>query len=96
MDRNEKASNTALPSAASETARAGRRREEMSVPLLTVVFPNGTTEYRTSPHAPTVGEVVRHLGEYLVVHTIGHDLEGNIIVTLRRPAAIDDAAAASG
>ena len=59
----------------------------MSMPLFTVVFPDGTTEYRTGPRAPAVGDVIRHLGENLVVANVGNDHTGNTIVTLRRPEA---------
>lgn len=55
------------------------------MPLFTIVFPDGTTEYRTGPRAPSVGDVIRHLGEDLVVERVGNDHTGNTIVTLRRP-----------
>jgi hypothetical protein len=56
----------------------------MSLPLLTIVFPDGTTEYRTDPRALAAGDVVRHLGEDLVVVTVGADHTGSTILTLRR------------
>lgn len=57
----------------------------MSSHLFTVVFPNGTTEYRTSASVPVLGGLVRHHGEDLIVERIGVDLAGNTFVTLRHP-----------
>ena len=57
----------------------------MSLPLFTVLFPDGTTEYRTLALAPAVGDVVSHLGENLVIATIGNDLTDSTTVTLRHP-----------
>ena len=61
----------------------------MSRPLFTVLFPDGTTEYRTLSRAPpALGDVIPHLGESLVVENIGADPNGNTIVTLRHPVPI--------
>jgi hypothetical protein len=59
----------------------------MSSELFTLVFPDGTTEYRSSARPPAVGGVFRHLGEDLVVDEIGSDERGDPIVTFRRPGA---------
>ena len=57
----------------------------MSVPLFTVVFPDGSTQYQTGSRALEVGDVVPHHGVDLVVATIGHDRNGAPRVTLRHP-----------
>ena len=57
----------------------------MSSEMINLVFPDGTTEYRSNAQAPVVGDVFRHLGEAFVVVTVNTDDAGMRIVTLRRP-----------
>jgi len=59
----------------------------MSSQMFNFVFPDGTTEYRSSSQAPVVGDVFHHLGEAFVAVTVYNDDTGMTIVTLRRPEA---------
>lgn len=57
----------------------------MSSDMINLVFPDGTTEYRSNSQAPVAGDVFRHLGEAFVVVTANTDDAGMKVVTLRRP-----------
>ena len=56
----------------------------MSSEMFNLVFPDGTTEYRSNPDAPAVGDVFRHLGEEFVVAAVDKDAAGGMVVRLRR------------
>jgi len=62
----------------------------MSTNVLTMVFPDGRTEYRTSATRPSVGDVIRHRGEDLVVEQVDIDYEKGITVTVGSPPALDE------
>jgi hypothetical protein len=66
--------------------QAETKGSAMSVPMLTIVLPDGSTEYRSRPETPSVGDDFRHLNQDYVVDTVGHDDAGRIVVTLRRTA----------
>ena len=59
----------------------------MSSELVTMVFPDGKTEYRTVPRRLLMGDGVRHLGADFVVDRVDLDGAGATVVTLgyRRP-----------
>ena len=63
----------------------------MSSPLFTVVFPDGTTEYRSGLRSPVVGDVVCHFGENLVIAAVHKNPDGNTDVTLRHPEVAGEA-----
>ncbi len=61
----------------------------MSTNVLTMVFPDGRTEYRTTTTHPSVGDVIRHRGEDLVVEQVEIDYEKGITVTVGSPPVLD-------
>jgi hypothetical protein len=61
----------------------------MSTNVLTMVFPDGRTEYRTTATHPSVGDVIRHRGEDLVVEQVEIDYEKGITVTVGSPPVLD-------
>ena len=61
----------------------------MSTNVLTMVFPDGRTEYRTTTTHPSVGDVIRHRGEDLVVEQVEIDYEKGITVTVGSPPSLD-------
>ena len=55
----------------------------MSPTMFNLVFPDGTSEYRSHPRAPVVGHMLNHLGEDFVVDTVDSDDTGNVVVRVR-------------
>ena len=58
----------------------------MSVPMLTIMLPDGSTEYRSRPETPATGDEFGHLNHDYVVDSVRQDDAGRTIVTLRHPA----------
>jgi hypothetical protein len=54
----------------------------MSVPMLTILLPDGSIEYRSRPETPAMGDEFRYLSQDYVVDTLGHDEAGRTVVTL--------------
>ena len=55
----------------------------MSLPLFTIVFLDGTNQYRSKAQAPAVGDIFRHRGDAFVVVTVDSDHNGNMVVKLQ-------------